>query len=192
MFKPLAFFTCRRHHNALVKFLDAYGSYLNDKNSRTWAALHDAVPEAAEALDQANLTLTSLPSPVMGGAVLNNINVATNVFCDNLFDTGRLTPRLVANTARTGIAFYAKTAAQSRWWLVNPLVWLWSTIEVVLGLPFRLLGAMGFNAGKAEDSPLGKLLKLVLLVLSILVALHQLGWLVPVRDAVLALLGRRQ
>jgi hypothetical protein len=43
----------------------------------------------------------------------------------------------------------------------NPLYWLGILVVWTLRLPFKLLGAAGFNATKVEESFFGKILKLI-------------------------------
>ena len=64
------------------------------------------------------------------------------------------------------------------WWLKRSLLWLFS-------IPFVFLGALGFDARRAEGSVFGKILKLLLATSAVLTSLNYLGRL----SAVKALLG---
>lgn len=176
MFKPLAYFAYTRRASACRDFLKAYAEYNNDRTEATWNALHDAAPAAARAMERAGMVWKSYPAPAIGGPVLS-INVAREVFNERMLDQIDISPEFIVNITRQTIAHYDDARRSALWHLVNPLSWIWSTIELVLGLPFRLIATTGLNAHKVEDSLLGKLLKLILLVLSILVALQKLGWL---------------
>ncbi|MFC1510154.1 hypothetical protein ACFL49_00650 [Candidatus Omnitrophota bacterium] len=44
---------------------------------------------------------------------------------------------------------------------INPLFWIGRTLEYIISLPFKLIGKVGFNQTKAEESFVGRLLKIL-------------------------------
>ena len=60
------------------------------------------------------------------------------------------------------------------WWLKRSLLWL-------LCIPFMFLGALGFDARRAEGSVFGKILKLLFAISALLTILNYLGWLPATR-----------
>ena len=67
----------------------------------------------------------------------------------------------------------------------NPFWWMRRVILWVVRIPFVFLGAMGFDADRAEGSAFGKIFKLLLATSALLTILNLLGWL----SAAKALLG---
>lgn len=61
----------------------------------------------------------------------------------------------------------------------NPLFWFLMIVDFVVSIPFIILGRIGFNQKKMEQSKIGKLIKLVfyliLLIEAILVILQRIG-----------------
>lgn len=71
---------------------------------------------------------------------------------------------------------------------LNPFYWLERALALMVSIPFRLIGLAGFDAEKAEESWVGKLVKFLLSLLTtlatILKILDLLGWLDAVKVAI--------
>ena len=69
---------------------------------------------------------------------------------------------------------------------VNPFYWLGLLLELAVRLPFRAAARAGFDAQRFENSLAGRLLKLLLYIVTglaaVLGSLQLLGWLQPVLD----------
>ena len=69
-------------------------------------------------------------------------------------------PSVVFDQTDRAIGAYQRECQRLHRKIFNPLYWLGLLISGILHLPFRLLGAAGFDAARAEKSLAGKLLKL--------------------------------
>lgn len=62
---------------------------------------------------------------------------------------------------------------------INPFWWIAKLVTWIVSLPFKLLGTIGFNQKKAEESLLGKIIKgllyLIMVFASLLTILDLLG-----------------
>jgi hypothetical protein len=74
----------------------------------------------------------------------------------------QITSPLVLDCVDRAIGAYERESRRLLRKSFNPLYWLQLLIVWFLRLPFKLLGAAGFDARKAENSLLGKLSKLAL------------------------------
>jgi hypothetical protein len=104
------------------------------------------------------------------------INIITNLF--NL-DLQRIPFSKAFDFLDQAIGDYERLEARLRRQSWNPLYWLRLGFLALLGLPFRILGAAGFDARAMELSLVGRLFKavagLVIFVAALLTALSLLG-----------------
>ena len=126
-------------------------------------------------------TITYTPPAMIGGYV-QRIEVFSNLFG---LDRYQISPDYVVGFIERAIGVYQfdRKAAFRR--TINPFWWLKRSLLWLLSIPFIFLGALGFDAGRAEGSVFGKLLKLLLATSAALTILNYLGWL----SAAKALLG---
>ncbi len=70
--------------------------------------------------------------------------------------------------------------------MFNPFFWLNWLLLKIIRIPFRILGAAGFNSDKSENSVGGRTVKavsgFVVFVSALLAVLQVLGWLDPIRN----------
>jgi hypothetical protein len=113
----------------------------------------------------------SAPPPAVGGIVVP-VNLFYAVLGDNSY--GGIPGQAVVDTLNQALGVLEERCRREFLRLLNPVNWLWGVLTVVLRIPFKLVEATGFDAGKVEDHLLGKVFKLVELT-AILYVVAKLG-----------------
>jgi len=96
------------------------------------------------------------PPPRIGG-YSQTVDVIVNIF--GLWEF-QISPELVFDSVDRGIGAYERACEKLFRKIFNPFYWLGMLVVWVLRLPFKLLGAAGFDAARAEESLFGKAFKL--------------------------------
>lgn len=82
------------------------------------------------------------------------------------------------------IGEYERRRHRLYWEMFNPLFWLRLLLVKIIGIPFQILGAAGFDAAKIEKTTAGRVVKaiagFVTFAAGLLAVLQSLGWLDPV------------
>lgn len=110
----------------------------------------------------------SYHSPQHGFAT--EINVITNLF--NL-DRQRIPTSKAFDLLNRAIGDYERLEARLRRQSWNPFYWIRLAFVTLLSLPFRILGAAGFDARAMEQSLIGRLFKAIAGLVIFLAALLQ-------------------
>ena len=121
-----------------------------------------AIVYAAEVYPVINWT----PPRFVGGPS-NNIDVFDNLFYLDRFSIG---PDQVSDLVLRTFGVYESNHFRSFLRTLNPLWWVWRIFNWIARLPFLLLGTAGFNSARAERSVLGRLLKLVFTLVTLIAA----------------------
>ena len=178
---------------ALMEFRENVISYFNNSSPVRMGGDRIEKPEAVRARHRINLTTINVrriivaagiapimmwsPPPMIGGHV-QKIDLIFNVF---KLDRYQISGRHAVGFIEMALGVYQsdRTAALRR--TINPLWWLFRGLLWCTRLPFVVLGAVGFDAPRAERSVLGRLVKLVAALLTATAALltivNLLGWL---------------
>lgn len=109
------------------------------------------------------------PPPAIGGYV-QRINLVENLF--NLFNYD-IEHQVLIDTIDKAIGVYEKDFLPSVIRTINPLFWLGKILETIASVPFYLLGSVGFNRRKIENSIAGKLIKWLIKLLTLLLAIWE-------------------
>ena len=129
-----------------------------------------------------NPRLTYTPPPAIGGYA-QNIDVIHNIFNLNHFS---IPPDPIFDFIDRAIGIYEKNHSKSIVRTFNPFFWISELLIYVARLPFKLKGRLGFDQEKAEQSLIGRILKgilyIVTLLASLLTVLHLLDLLTYVRN----------
>jgi hypothetical protein len=101
-------------------------------------------------------TVRYLPPPMIGGYAV------TLDLVGNMFELWRyqIQPQTVEDALNRAIGAYLQQERRLFWQMFNPFHWL----DLLLGIPFRLLTAVGLNGRRFEQSAFGKLIKWVVAV----------------------------
>jgi hypothetical protein len=109
---------------------------------------------------------------------------------DNIFNLHQLkiSPQTLLDYVERAIGVYGDDRFKSLVRTLNPLFWLSMVLDYISGLPFAILGALGFNRSKMEDGSCGRFLKgcfRVAVVVTVLggILYHQ-GYLNPMEQKV--------
>lgn len=130
------------------------------------------------------------PPPLFGG-IAGPVHLVENLF---MLHQLRIDPKLAFDVLDRAIGQYEALKPNLFRQLFNPLCWAELVLGKVLGVPFRILAAAGFNADRIEHSLFGKFVKatagFVMFFAAFLAMLHYLGWLIWFRGLVSQVLGR--
>ena len=186
-----------RRVEVLEKFRDDVVSYFSNSNAMELGEGRRENTDAVQARQRINLTVDQArriieavgipqiirwtPPPIVGGDV-QHLDVLPSLFELDSFQIPH--ERAVDLIDRAlGVYQFDHKAALRR--TINPFWWLKRSILWLLSIPFVLLGAVGFDAGRAEGSFFGKMFKLLVATSAVLTILNYMGWLPAAR----ALLG---
>jgi len=116
------------------------------------------------------------PPPAIGGFA-GPVDLITSVFQVWQF---HIEPQMCADVLDRAIGEYQGMEGKLRRNLFNLFYWLWLGFTNLLGIPFRILGAAGFNARAMEQTIGGKVAKAILgfvsLIAGLLTILYRLGF----------------
>ena len=112
-------------------------------------------------------TLLCLPNPIRGGYA-HEVSVFDNLFAIHQFE---LSPNVVLDYVDRARGHYRKQLVPSLLYTLNPVNWLLSFLSSVVSIPFRILGIVGLDSDSAENSWLGKIVKLSGMILGLLITL---------------------
>ena len=129
------------------------------------------------------------PPPVVGGRAAD-VDLIQNIF--NL-DGFRIHPNYVLDFIDRAIGVYESNRKSAFWRMFNPFFYPGLVLDTISSLPFIVLGKLGFDRYKAETSVIGRLIKGVLYLITVIAAfltiLQRLDFLEPVKQFVHELLG---
>ena len=188
----------KRRIEVLEKFRNDVVSYFKNNrppSNRDSAASQPGKEQDGQARQQINLkvsqvywiinaarldpSITDMPTAASHGPAFK-INTILNLF--DLDSDDRLRAVGFIDMA-LGVYQSDRKAARRR--TINPFWWMGRGLLWIVKIPFVLLGAVGFDAGRVEGSFLGKIFKLLIAASALLTILNYLGWL----SAAKALLG---
>jgi len=132
---------------------------MNNKAQQARFQINSIMDDVLLSFDLLDLThsITYRPPPMFGGYI-QNIDLIGNLFSLWQFE---ISPQFAFDCTDRAIGAYERECRRLFRKSFNPLYWLGIFIVWVLRLPFKLLGAAGFDATKVEESFFGKLLKLI-------------------------------
>ena len=124
------------------------------------------------------------PPPIVGG-YSQNLEVIQNMFILHQFQMGKAA---VIDIIDRAIGIYQSDQSLCFRRTINPLWWIGKFFAWLVSLPFKLLGTIGFDQKKAEESLLGKIIKALLYLISGLASLLTILDLLGVLDRLKKLL----
>ena len=117
------------------------------------------------------------PPPAFGG-ISDNIDLILNIF--ELYKL-QISPNMLIDLVNRAIGIYERDKIRSIFGTLNPLYWLLLILDYIMSIPFYILGKVGFNQDKLEQSFWGKLIKgllyLITVFAALLTVLEKLGYL---------------
>jgi len=131
------------------------------------------------------------PPPIIGGSP-QIIDVVLNVFHLHNY---HLRPQDVIDYLERTIGIYEKNRRAAKLRTVNPFFYLGRIFDRIAEFPFFLVGQMGFDRAKAETSIIGRIIKgiiqLITVLAAVLTVLYLLGYLEPVKIFIRSLFEKR-
>ena len=195
----------RKRLKKLIDFRELVIVYFN--NSRVEWIMDPRVEEEAaqEARSNINLSMKEAHSTILlsgtnpkliwkapptAGGYVAKIDLIEDIF--NLHEF-QLDPRLVLDQIDRAIGIYQSNQKKARARVFNPLFYVEMILDFISNLPFIALGKLGFNRHKMTISAIGRLVKqlvfLITVLATVLTILHFLEFLNPVKQFVHRLLG---
>ena len=182
-YKDIPLWENTRRIEVLEKFRNDVVGYFNnsraasqpgkEQDGRTRQQLNLRVSQVHWIIKAAGITpaITDIPAPAIGGHVLQ-INTILN-----LFDLDINTRQYAVDFIDMALGVYQNDRRAAKIRTFNPFWWLSRGLLWFVRIPFVLLGAVGFDAARAEASVGGKVLKLTIFLSAVLTILNYLGWL---------------
>lgn len=165
----------------------------NEEAQRARREMNRLWLEARQAIQAAGVSTSMYyaPPPAVGG-LAGNVDLLANLYNLQRF---QIPPQHVVDAIEQALGVYEHERPKALLRTLNPFYRLGRALALVVSIPFRLIGLAGFDAKKAEDSWAGKLVKLMLGLLTtlatILTILDFLGWLDAVKIAIQNLFQKR-
>jgi len=117
------------------------------------------------------------PPPIVGGYI-ERIDVVLNVFGMHRY---HIQPDDLLGFVDRAIGIYENDSPRAWIRTFNPIYWIGYLFDFIAGLPFALLGRIGFDKNRAESSIIGRAIKAILYLVEVFAALlailHFLGYL---------------
>jgi hypothetical protein len=151
----------------------------NEASTSTRAELNRRLHRIRKVFHAAGIrpVLTWTPPPAIGGYA-QEIDLILNLF--GLFRF-QIPPAQVFDVVEQVIGIYESDRRAALWRTLNPLTYIWRLFELVGGIPAAILGLLGFDKSRIEDSRLGRVIRgvieLVTLIATVLTILSYMGWL---------------
>jgi hypothetical protein len=159
----------------------------NDRARKLRTDINISLDEVHEMVNAAGISTLMLydPAPMRGGFA-GNVDVLLNIF---RLPYLQINPNAAYDHLERAYGIYIRNGRAARFRMFNPFFYLARLLDLLSEIPFAILGAMGFNRGKAEASPLGRIAKIVIQIVLFLAGLftvlYYLGLMDGVRDAIL-------
>ncbi len=178
-YRKIPFWENRRRLNLLGRykylvvlyFKNSKAGFLNNRIENDEAA--NARAEINHGLDEIYKIIISsdvkpsiiwTPPPNVGGNV-QRIDVLHNIF--NIHDY-RIPPNNLLDFFERSIGIYTNDSSRAFWRTINPFYWFGQLFDFIVGLPFTLIAKAGFNRNKVEASSVGRIVKGLLYLVTVL------------------------
>ena len=115
-----------------------------------------------------NPILIHSPPPAIGGRI-QNLDLIENIFLLHSYD---VEPNYLFDFIDRSIGIYNDDAISSLLRTINPFFWVSLIFAYVVSLPFKLLGELGFNQSKIESSVMGRGVKVLLYLITLIASLY--------------------
>lgn len=177
----------------LIEFRNSIVDYFNNCSFDEWSRhfsenenarsirsnLNQNLPYIEDIVNGADVTtyITYTPPPIVGG-YRQNINLVANIFHLHQFE---IEPTYLLDVVDRAIGVYKSDQKKSLVRTFNPFFWVGILLDLVVSIPFTLLGKAGLNTKAIEESILGKISKFILYIVSLIAGIitiaQPLGWL---------------
>ncbi len=145
---------------------------MNDKAQKARHEMNGVMEDVVLSLNLLSIPHVVAYQPVRPGEYAQAVDVIGNIFALYQF---QISPQVVFDSTDRAIGAYETNCARLLRKSFNPFYWLQMPLVWFLRLPFKLLGAAGFDARKAEDSLFGKLVKLALGLATFMAAIVEIA-----------------
>ena len=141
---------------------------------------HDAIRSSG-----VSTIITYTPAPIVGGPT-QNLDLVLNLF--NIGEY-QIAPDSVIGIIEQSLGVYRDDVSAAWWRTLNPFWWFGKFLSWFAAIPFTVIGKAGFDAHRAEQSIIGKLLFLVFYLIPIIASLLTIFDLLDLLEKIKVLLG---
>lgn len=182
-YSAIPFWENKRRLQVLNKFRSLVVNYYKNSNYSWQAGGRIEKDEARQARTEINLILHDAhkviiysgvsivvqytPPPAIGGYI-QNLDVIQNMFILHQFQMGK---NAVIDIIDRSIGIYQTDQSLCFRRTINPFWWIAKLFTWFVSLPFKLLGTVGFDQKKAEESLIGKIIKAFLYLITVFASL---------------------
>ena len=168
-----------------VSLYSSRGDYESDEVNRVQTKINLMMQEVSKIVFAAEIdtNMQRVPPPAVGGPIAN-VEVISNIF--SLSQLG-IPINTVINFLERSIGVYQSDRRNSLFRTFNPIWW----IGRIAYIPFRIIGAAGFNATRVEQSIVGRLFVVVIQFSTLIATLLTIFYHLDVLDTVKAMLTFR-
>lgn len=137
-------------------------------------------------------TVVQYIPPAVTGGYIQNIDLIENIF--NLF-TYKIPQNRLIDSVDRAIGVYENNKLPAFLRAINPFFYIGLLLDLIVRFPFVLIERAGFDGQKAESSLIGRAIKAIFYIISLLAALltvlQLLDYLEPVKEVVKSILSER-
>lgn len=165
-----------------VEFVRGYPSAEPIENKTAHGArveINRVLGEVREVLHSAGISpvIQYTPPPMIGGYI-QDIDIFLNMFNLRYY---KIPHNKLFDFVDYAIGRYGRDSKRAWIRTFNPFYWIGCVFDYIAGLPFVLLGRIGFDSDKAESSIIGRCIKgllyLIVVFAALLTILYYLGYL---------------
>lgn len=165
--------------NELISFRNLVTKYFNNAPCHWMADGRVENDEAVESRRQINLVIDKIcqfvseagipttiyysPPPAIGG-LSGDIDLLANIFNLHKFQISKDT---LSDKIERAIGVYQNDKTKAWIRTLNPLFWIYLILNYLVSLPFKLLWLAGFDRARIESSFAGKLLKMIISIITV-------------------------
>ena len=198
-YKNITFWENERRLKKLIKFRNYVVDYFNDSHKDTFG-IHPTEGEKAKhsrrkinlMIDEVhkmiiaagiNCNIRWVPPPAVGGYA-GKVDVLINL--SNLYRFN-ISPHDAIDLIERAIGVYQSDRRKSVFRTFNPFWWMSRLLYWFARTPFSLIEVAGFDATRAERSTLGRFVKIIFILISVIASLlailYYMGWLEILKSA---------
>lgn len=186
--------------NQLIEFRNSVVDYFNNCEFDEWdrsfrenekarslrSILNQNLLNIQEIIHGADVAtyITYTAAPIAGGR-RQNIDLILNVFQLHQYE---IESNYLLDFVDRAIGVYKRDQNKSIFRTFNPFFWIGVLLDLIVSVPFKLLGKAGINTKAIEESIFGKISKFILYIVSLIAGVitiaQPLGWLDRLKNLV--------
>ena len=181
-YKKITYLQNKKRVKELQLFRENVVSYFKSRKQSSWGESYEtdastefrrninlAISKIQGIIHSADIdpVLVYTPPPAIGGYI-QRIDVILNIFNTIHY---QIPPNKIIDFIDVAIGRYTDDYLKALIRTFNPVFWIFEIIEFIARIPFFIIGWIGFNQKKVEASLVGKIIKSVVTLITVIAAI---------------------